>query len=189
MEQLMRKTDSELGREMHQGSEIAYTEVVERFIRPVYSVCIRCLHDPTDAQDVTQDVFLRVFKGVATFDTTRPLSSWIFRIAYNRCMDYLKKRGRNIEIAIEDIEVPVEDELPPVGEPEDARMRALMWSALDDISEPNRMLLLFKYRFGMKNEEIAEALDITVNNLRVRLHRAKHELRAAVRRKSPEGCK
>ncbi|GAB4157929.1 MAG: RNA polymerase sigma factor [Planctomycetota bacterium] len=184
----MRKTDSELGREMQQGSEQAYTEVVERFIRPVYSVCIRCLRDPTDAQDATQDVFMRVFKGLSTFDPARPLSSWIFRIAYNRCMDYLKKRGRNLEIPIEDIEVPIEEEQPPlIGEPQDGKLRKLMWDALDDISEQNRMILLFKYRFGMKNPEIAEALGITENNLRVRLHRAKHELRTAVMRKSPEG--
>lgn len=185
-EQQMPKTDSQLGQEMQRGNPAAFSEIVERFLKPVYTVCLRCLRDPADAQDVTQDVFVRLGKGIATYDPSRPLSSWIFRIAYNRCMDYLKKRGRNLEKSVEELDLAAED-VPPVDENSgDSKLLALVWGTLDEISEPNRMLLLFKYRFEMKNGEIADALGINENNLRVRLYRAKLELRAAVRRKMSE---
>ena len=183
MERQTPKSDRELGKEMQLGKDDAYKEVVDRFIRPIYSICLKCLRDPVEAQDVTQDVFLRMHKGIATYDVSRPLSSWLFRIAYNRCMDYLKKRGRNIEIQMNDIEVSSENMHAPVDHEENAKVIDLLWGSLDELPEPHRIILLFKYRFSMKNSEIAEALGITENNLRVKLFRAKQELRLAVSKK------
>ncbi|MFA4985530.1 MAG: sigma-70 family RNA polymerase sigma factor [Candidatus Brocadiia bacterium] len=177
----MPKTDLELGHELKQGNDAAYKEVVERFSRPVFSICIKLLRDPIAAQDASQDVFVRMFRGIDTFDANRPLSSWLFRITYNRCMDYLKMKGRNIEIAVEDLEVA--DDSTPLEESENTRLAELMWKSLDDLPEQYRMILLFKYRFNLKNAEISEIMSITENNLRVKVFRAKRQLRETVTRK------
>ena len=181
------KSDVELGRELKSGKQEAFGEAVERFIRPIYSICLKCLRDPVEAQDATQDVFLRMYKGINTFDPEKPLSSWLFRIAYNRCIDYLKKRGKNLEIAMQDVESVTYDSHPPLDSESTEPMKALMWAAVDELNETHRLIILFKYRFNMKNGEIAEVFSITENNLRVKLYRAKQELRSAVLRKLQEG--
>ena len=181
-------SDNELGMLLKQGKEEAYKEAVERFIRPVYSMCLKCLRNQEDAQDAAQDVFIRMFRSISTFDPNRSLSSWLFRITYNRCMDYLKKRGRSIEIPLEDIDAAAANGADPFSEEEISQetMRELVWASIDDIHEVHSFILLCKYRFRMKNAEIAETLDISENNLRVKLFRAKRELRLVVRKKLQE---
>ncbi|RKY62901.1 MAG: hypothetical protein DRQ02_13305 [Candidatus Latescibacterota bacterium] len=189
MENNPKKSDRELAEELKQRDEAAFNEAVNRFIRPVYSICLKCLGDPTEAQDATQEVFLRMYKSIGSFDPNRPLSSWLFKIAYNRCMDRLKKRGRNPEHQVEELEATAPPSEPPLDlEDEGDRMRRILWEAVDELPEGYRLMILFKYRFGMKNAEIAEVMGITENNLRVKLYRAKNELRSAVRRKLQEGA-
>ena len=90
---------------------------------------------------------------------------------------------------VEELEATAPPSEPPlVLEDEGDRMRRILWEAVDELPEGYRLMILFKYRFGMKNAEIAEVMGITENNLRVKLYRAKNELRSAVRRKLQEGA-
>lgn len=189
MEKQSKKSDLELGRELKQGNPEAFNEAVEKFIRPIYSICLKWLNDPIEAQDATQDVFLRMCKSIDTYDASKPLSSWLFRIAHNRCMDAYKKKGRNLSQLMLDTQSERQTDPEPIDGESNDQLAKLVWDSLDEIHESYKMILLFKYKFNMSNSEIAQEFGINENSFRVKLFRAKQELRAVVQAKLLEGKK
>ena len=87
---------------------------------------------------------------------------------------------------MEEVETSTTDQKDPITSEKTDKVLAQMWEAVDELPDQHKMVLLFKYRFEMKNADIAKALDITENNLRVKLYRAKQVLRAAMERKLRE---
>src|SRR5205823_9731400 len=80
------------------GNDEAIQILVERFQAEVYGLCVRLLHHRHDAEDVTQEVFLRVFRSLHRWDSARPLKPWIMGIAVNRCRTWLTQRTRRPEL-------------------------------------------------------------------------------------------
>ena len=86
--------DDDLVRRCRQGRPDAMRELVERFQSDVYALCARLVSHRHDAEDVTQEVFLRVFRSLRRWDPARPLKPWIMTIAVNRCRTWLGRRRR-----------------------------------------------------------------------------------------------
>ncbi len=75
------------------GSEDAYREIVLRYQRPIYSLILRMIRDNAQAEDLAQDVFVKAFAALKSFDPGRKFSSWLFKIAHNAAIDHLRRRG------------------------------------------------------------------------------------------------
>ncbi|HEV2843682.1 MAG TPA: sigma-70 family RNA polymerase sigma factor, partial [Thermoanaerobaculia bacterium] len=85
------KTDAELVASALRGSQDAYRELVKRFERPVYSLVLRMVQDSGTAEDLAQDVFVKAFRRLDTYDPQWKFSSWLFKIAHNTTIDHLRK--------------------------------------------------------------------------------------------------
>src|SRR5947208_17101432 len=93
----MSAEDVTLVRRCLRGEAVAIQTLVERFQSEVFGLCVRLLHHRHDAEDVTQEVFLRVFRSLRRWDANRPLKPWIMGIAVNRCRTWLAQRARRPE--------------------------------------------------------------------------------------------
>jgi RNA polymerase sigma factor (sigma-70 family) len=87
------KTDAELVASAVRGSQDAFRELVRRFERPVYSLVLRMVQDPATAEDLAQEVFVKAFRALGSYDPRWKFSSWLFKIAHNTTIDHLRRGG------------------------------------------------------------------------------------------------
>jgi RNA polymerase sigma-70 factor (ECF subfamily) len=138
------------------------------------------LRRPEDAEEAAQDAFLKLFRARASFDGSRSLEPWLLRIAGNACRDRLRRR-RAAELPIVRSD---EDLTPELADPRSSvasgrhHVDATVRSELDRLSEKVRLPLELKYLRGLTNQQIAEALDISVSNVKVQLARGKDILQS-----------
>ncbi|HSU84656.1 MAG TPA: sigma-70 family RNA polymerase sigma factor, partial [Thermoanaerobaculia bacterium] len=85
------KTDAELVASAVRGSQDAFRELVKRFERPVYSLVLRMVQDPAAAEDLAQEVFVKAFRALGSYDPQWKFSSWLFKIAHNTTIDHLRR--------------------------------------------------------------------------------------------------
>jgi RNA polymerase sigma factor (sigma-70 family) len=160
------------------GHADAMQAMVDRFQTEVYGLCVRLLSHRHDAEDVTQEVFLRVFRSLRRWDPTRPLKPWIMSIAINRCRTWLSQRSRRPELAdyLQDTAAsrPTDDSAELVHEIEDA---------LNQLRSEYRIVFVLFHEHGQPYEEIAEALDRPVGTIKTWLHRARLEVLERLRRR------
>jgi RNA polymerase sigma-70 factor, ECF subfamily len=167
------------GRRRHE----AFAELVDRYERRIYAVCYRYFGNAADAEDATQEVFLRIARRAETFTGGSKLSTWVYRVAVNTCHDLARRRKRRRESLLSDVVEAVDaaaqhDSLgwdpgdPAVGrEAADAVQRALQ--QLDEVS---RTLLVLVAVEGLSYGEAAAALDVPVGTAKSRVHRARARL-------------
>lgn len=149
----------------------ACRELVERFQGDVLAVCNRLLAHAHDAEDVAQEVFLRVFRSLARWDSTRPFRPWVLGIAVNRCRTWVGRRARRLELADYLHEAP---DLRPADD--SAELRTEIRSAVDALRDEYREVFVLFHESGQSYEEIAEAVGRPVGTVKTWLHRARIEL-------------
>ena len=183
--------DPKLLRQLRAGDERAFRALVEQHQRLIYSVCFRILNDSAEAEELTQETFIRAFQAIPTFEDRAKLSTWMCKIAVNLCynrVQYLKRRGvqtkRSIETFVGDAwETQVEGQAPLMGHiqsPEEAlttsETEALLTRALSMLSESLRSLVVLRDVEGMSYQEICEITDLPIGTVKSRLHRARGEV-------------
>jgi RNA polymerase sigma-70 factor (ECF subfamily) len=152
--------------------------LVEQFQGDVYGLCVRLLSDRHEAEDVAQEVFLRVFRSLRSWDKSRPLKPWIIGIAVNRCRTYLAKRGRRPELVeyLQDIAVG-----PPADD--SAELIREIRTALEQLRPEFRQAFVLFHERGLPYETIAEALDCPVGTIKTWLHRARLQVLELLRKR------
>lgn len=156
--------------------ETAFGELVDRYERRVYAICYRYFANHADAQDATQDTFLAVARGAATFRHGSRLSTWLYRVAVNACNDIARKRQRRPQVPLADI-AQVADHAEAGADPMAAReaelevQRALL--ALDELS---RTVLVLVALEGLSYQEVAGIVALPVGTVKSRVHRARARL-------------
>jgi len=155
--------------------EERFEEMVQAYADKIYSLCYYMTEDPEAARDLTQETFLRAWKGLKKFRGESSVYTWLYKIALNRCRTYLKKRSKERKVYIEELrEAGWEPSVdPPHDPPEAVSVRA----ALRELPPDYREVLLLYYWEEMSYEEIAEALGVPMGTVKSRLHRAKEALR------------
>lgn len=153
------------------GEPAAARELVERFQSDVLAVCRRLLASLHDAEDVAQEVFLRVFRSLARWDAARPLRPWILGIAVNRCRTAIGKRGKGPELADYLHEAP--DRRPA---DDSAEMAREIRAAVDALRDDYREVFVLFHEHGQPYEAIAEVVERPVGTVKTWLHRARLEI-------------
>jgi RNA polymerase sigma-70 factor (ECF subfamily) len=155
------------------GSQPAYQEIVCRYERPVFNLIARIVRDLALAEDVAQDTFVKAFRNLARFDTTRRFSSWIFRIANNAALDAMRRRRAN---PVVDARVPEPIASPVPDQVETAALAGAIDQALSALRPEWRAAVVLRYEEGLSYEEIADVLGIPEGTVKTFVHRARKQL-------------
>lgn len=181
-------------RRLRRGDERAFAELVRAFQDRVYSMTLRMLGDAHEAEDLAQEVFVALHGALGTFRGEARLSTWIFRVARNHCLNRLKyltrrDRGRTSELteAAESASASEPDEGPDAAVTTRER-RELLGRALSTLDEEHRMLVVLRDLEGLSYDEIAAITDQPVGTVKSRLHRSRVALAEAIARMDGKGA-
>jgi RNA polymerase sigma-70 factor, ECF subfamily len=196
----LRSEEAALIAELQAGSEEAFAWLIAHYHQPIYSLLARMLHDRADAADMTQEVFVKVFRGVGRFHGESSLRTWIYRIALHEASNQRRwwMRHKQQEIPIEQdmtescSGVPIklkEMLIDPAESPFDmavhAQNRARVEEALNQVSEPFRTTLILRDIEGFVYEEVAEIQGVNLGTVKSRLVRGRALLRAILTESQP----
>jgi RNA polymerase sigma-70 factor (ECF subfamily) len=183
-------TDEELIRDISRKSREAFAELVRRHQSRVYAVCLDLLHDPPSAEDVTQEVFLQVFRSAGRFRFECRVSSWLYRIAVSRALNLIRQRRRSRwqqVLSLSDVrESPTDEKWKGSGEPspeesfEQAERSAFIRRVVDSLPPKQRVPLVLQKFEGFTSAEIAEILGLSLTSVEARIRRAKSNLRKQI---------
>lgn len=179
--------DPELVQALRDGSESAYETLLSRFQHPVYNLALRLLNDPSDASDVVQEVFLKVFRNVDSFRGQSSLKTWIYRItvneAHNQRRWFYRHRRREIglEEEAEDARCPA-DTIADAGQSPfdhvfDREKQQMIEAALGRINPTFREPVVLRDIADLRYDEIAEVLQLSLGTVKSRILRGREALR------------
>jgi RNA polymerase sigma-70 factor (ECF subfamily) len=161
-------------RKAQRRDERAFSLIVRTYETPVYNYVLRLVGDRSLAEDLTQEVFLRVFQGLPRFSLRCKFTTWLFQVTKNRVLDELRATERRPRhtVALDDIP-PLEVLDAPIerGETVDA-----LWRAIDGLSVDLKMALLLRDVTGLSYIEIADSLEITLATVKWRIYKAREEV-------------
>jgi RNA polymerase sigma factor (sigma-70 family) len=153
------------------GEDEAIHQLVNRFQTEVFGLCVRLLHHRHDAEDVTQEVFLRIFRSLRRWDSQRPLKPWIMGIAVNRCRTWLAQRGRRPELVDY-----LQDTLPGRPADDSGELVREIEQAVAELRLEYRTAFVLFHEQGQPYEDIARVMDRPVGTIKTWLHRARLEI-------------
>jgi RNA polymerase sigma-70 factor (ECF subfamily) len=163
---------------------LAFLETIPNLRPSLHRYCSRMTGSVLDGEDVVQEALLQAYRTLETFDDSRPLAPWLFRIAHNRCIDFLRRRKvrKDVEAAVTE-----PDRVMPVDPPGAALGRAVEHLVLS-LPPKERACVLLKDVFDDSLEEIAELVDSTVGGVKAALSRGRSKLPAAPERSAPRSA-
>ncbi len=167
----MTAEDAILVRSCLKGDPAAIQTLIDRYQNHVFGLCVRLLQHRHDAEDVTQEVFLRIFRSLRRWDPKRPLKPWIMSIAVNRCRTWLAQRAKRPELRDYLNEMPVKT--PSDDGPELVRE---IQAALKGLRLEYRTVFVMFHEQGFPYEEIAQAMAKPVGTIKTWLFRARLEV-------------
>lgn len=188
----MAKSDAELVADILSGDSQAFEELVRRHQRLVFNIIYHYLGQREVVEDLAQEVFLKVFRTLGTFDPSRPLAPWISRITANCCLDQLRRRkrrrvtlfsdlSRDEERQVEEVfDQSVHGEGLTVTEAEDSLK--LLESLMGILNKKDRMVFTLRELEGQSYAEIAEAMGVSELAVRIRVSRARRKLQERLER-------
>jgi RNA polymerase sigma-70 factor (ECF subfamily) len=156
----------------------AVRTLVERFQAEVYGLCVRLLGHRHDAEDVTQEVFLRVFRSLRRWDRSRPLRPWVMGIAVNRCRTWMAQRVRRPELVDY-----LQDTAAGPAPDDSTELLAEIRDAVAALRPEYRAVFVLFHEHGHPYDQIAEALDRPVGTVKTWLHRARLEVLEHLKRR------
>jgi RNA polymerase sigma-70 factor (ECF subfamily) len=188
----IRAEDSVLTTELQAGSEEAFALLIAQYQAPIYSLISRILTDPSDAADITQDVFIKVFRNIGSFHGDSSLRTWIYRIALREASNqrrwWSRHRGREVTIETETNafeegkstylkDMLVDEHASPYELTEHEEIRAKVEIELRRLPEPFRTVVILRDLEGLPYDEIAQILGAHLGTVKSRLVRGRAMLR------------
>lgn len=169
------------------GEDPAYEILIDRYQQPVYNLVYRLLDDPSEASDVVQEVFLKVFRSIHSFRGNSSLKTWVYRIAYNEAWNHRRwfTRHKRQEVGLEredDSSLGFRDVLPDHGRSafdivSDQETHALIEDALEDLNPAFRAAVVLRDIEDLSYEEIAEVLGVSLGTVKSRILRGREALK------------
>jgi RNA polymerase sigma-70 factor (ECF subfamily) len=163
------------------GKLPVFAELVLKYQDRIYNLCRYMLENPQDAEDAAQDTFIKAYRGLKNYSPTASFYTWLYRIAVNTCLDHKRKFSFHSLFFSTDKETHINNFPSQALSPESAyaisqSIHALQ-SALNNLSEKLRVVIVLSEVEGFSYEEIAEILDVSVGTVKSRISRAREELK------------
>lgn len=190
----IRTQDAALVADLKAGSEEAFALLIAQYHQPLYSLISRSLQDPADAADITQEVFIKVFRSIRSFHGEASLRTWLYRIALHEASNQRRwwSRHKRQEITIDSAPGETDDEgdMPllsasladhrdsPFDHAVQTQTRQRVENALKQLPEVYRTVVILREIEGFAYEEIAEILDVNLGTIKSRLTRGRAALRS-----------
>lgn len=185
------KGDYELiQRAIHKKDDNAYTELMARYKDSIYFMLLKMVRNKDDAEDLTLEAFGKAFMNLEQYSPNFAFSTWLFRIASNNCIDYLRKKKMETTSIDQDFEVDGAPFifLPSEGRnPEEEAIRnqkfKLMREIVEELKPQYKLLIEMRYFKGLSYDEIAEELDLSLGTVKAQLYRARKTLEEVIKPK------
>jgi RNA polymerase sigma-70 factor (ECF subfamily) len=167
-------------RKAQQGDERAFCLIVRAYEVPVFNYVLRLVGDRALAEDLTQEVFLRVFQGLPRFTLRAKFTTWLFQVTKNRVLDELRATERRPRATVNLDDAPYLEVLDAPFE----RLEAIdaVWRSVEALNVDLKMALLLRDVVGMSYTEIADALEVTLATVKWRIYKAREEVQLALAR-------
>lgn len=181
------RTDEDLAQAYARGDLAAFEELVRRYMRPIYNYLYRMTGEASDADDLAQEVFVQIYKSLPAARVDLPFKPWLYVIARNKCLDFLKKKrplSFSSLVSPDSESSPVDsiaDEDPlPEELAERADLQRALQSAIAALPEKYRSVVALRYASGLTFAEIGAALSLPENTVKTHFQRAKAALRRSL---------
>jgi RNA polymerase sigma-70 factor, ECF subfamily len=172
--------DLALLRKAQRGDERAFAVLVRSYETPVYNYVFRMVGDRGLAEDLTQDIFLRLYQGLPGFSLRCRFTTWLFQVAKNRVLDELRARERRPHRTVTIEDAPPLDVLdPPL---EQVETIDAVWRAVGHLNADLKMAVLLRDVVGLSYVEIADALEITLATVKWRIYKGREEVQVSLAR-------
>ena len=191
--------DAGLVRRFTTGDETAFTEIVTRYRGKIYGLTLNLLHNAADAEEITQDTFIRAYRGLVRFRGDSSLSTWLYRIALNLARNrywYFFRRRRHQWVSLErplrdDSEATLADMVAapghdPAQETVMSEFTELVAACMERLDRRHREILTMRNVLDLSYEQIAQSLGINVGTVKSRIARARESLRLLLAESHPE---
>lgn len=173
----MAYSDQELVQKTLDGDRDAFSVLVQRYQKQIYSLTYRLTNDPEDARDMAQEVFIHIYRVLNKYDPDRKFFSWMYKVATNVCYNVLR-RGKNehlvtLDKVIEIAPFVARSDSQPEEFFERRETQEMVRQAVTELPEKYRLPLVLRYLEDMTYKEIAEYMDLPVTTIETRLYRGK----------------
>jgi RNA polymerase sigma factor (sigma-70 family) len=161
-----------------EGNANAYSVIVERHKNRVYNLAFRICCNHEEAEEISQDSFLKAYRALGSFKRKSSFSTWLYRIVYNTAISYVRTKKREV-LSLEDFPVDAADFIGTGTTEEDAEneyRRSLLNFAFQKISDEERSLITLHYYEEMSTEEMSDVTGISKSNIKVKLFRARQKM-------------
>jgi RNA polymerase sigma-70 factor (ECF subfamily) len=178
--------EAEIIDKLKQGNEAAFKQLVDSYMQMVVNTCFGLLHNTEDAEDVAQDVFVEVFRSVGNFRADSKVSTWLYRIAVNRSLNFIRdNKKRRWFQSFDDVVESKKEALNllsstnpenPEFELENEQRALLLHEAIDSLPENQRVAFTLNKYEDLAYKEISEVMSLSVSSVESLIHRAKKNL-------------
>ena len=166
-------TDTELVFLVAKGNESAFNELLVRHQGAIYQLAHRFLGDANEAEDIAQETFLRLYRSADRYKPNASLRSYLYKIAKNLCIDFLRKKRPETMANLPET-MPQDS---PLDQLERAQTLQIILDCVDTLPENQRMAILLRHNSGLRYQEIADVMELTVSAVESLLVRARKTLR------------
>lgn len=179
---LNNETDEELAVRVQGKDEQAFGVLMNRYQPKLLRYGRRFLSDNSPIEDVVQEVFIKMYQNIQSFDVSRPFSPWIYRIAHNLFVNALRNKSRLpfVTVDLDAFSAHAAYEIDPAGDEEREHARTLVDRGLEALSPSYREIIVLYYIEQLSYQEIAEVLHIPIGTVGIRLYRARNALKKYV---------
>ena len=186
--------DSSLVQETLQGNQLSFQLLIERYQERIFGLVRHYTTKTVEVEDIVQDTFIKAFRKLSTFQHQSSFSTWLYRIAVNTSLDFLKRAGRNPVQAVEDPETlspsiesgQAQVILPPDSRLEREEIARITHEVLEELPEIFRTVLVLREFEDLSYQEMADLLGISIGTVESRLFRARARFKDALVRLYPE---
>jgi RNA polymerase sigma-70 factor, ECF subfamily len=178
-------TDAQIVENILQGDSSAFQDLVTRYQQPVFSICYRMLRQREEAEDLSQEVFIKAYRYLRQYNHEHKFSSWILKIATNTCIDAIRKNRVDTMPLDEEIKTNQEDVSAERAFLQEEAHREIE-SAIAALPPDYRVVILLYHHHGQSYQQIADQLDVPMSMVKNRLFRARKLLKSSLKKLKEE---
>ncbi len=169
-----------------EGNQTAFRQLVNNYKNKVYNTVLGILQDEDEAEDVTQEVFIKIFESISGFKGGSKLSTWIYRIAVTQSLEYLRKKKRKKRFAfvyrlmgeeIDDFHIKTGDFIHPGVKLENKEQAGILFRAIEDLPENQKTAFTLNKVEGLSYQEVGEVMEISLASVESLIFRARNNLK------------